>query len=95
VEACAYIAWPGRRVCPYEDQERLLQHFLDAAGSGSAWAEHMLRLTPCDLWPFLRGRTLWLLGDSIAQARSRPARVHAKERQDQFTCFTKQHADQC
>lgn len=70
VEACAYIAWPGRRVCNYDDQERLLQHFLDAAANGSRWAENMLRMTPCDLWPFLRGRTLWLLGDSIAQARS-------------------------
>ncbi|KIZ01068.1 hypothetical protein MNEG_6895 [Monoraphidium neglectum] len=23
-----------------------------------------LELSPCDLWPYLRGRTLWLLGDS-------------------------------
>jgi hypothetical protein len=21
-----------------------------------------LKLSPCDLWPYLRGRTLWLLG---------------------------------
>ena len=29
-----------------------------------------LDFTPCDMWPFLRGRTLWILGDS--QARSKP-----------------------
>ena len=23
-----------------------------------------LQFTPCDLWPFLRGRTLWIIGDS-------------------------------
>lgn len=27
--------------------------------------ELALRLTPCDLWAHLRGRTLWLLGDSM------------------------------
>ena len=25
-----------------------------------------LQFTPCDMWPFLRGRTLWILGDSQA-----------------------------
>ena len=23
-----------------------------------------LTLTPCDFWPFVRGRTIWFLGDS-------------------------------
>lgn len=27
-------------------------------------------MTPCDWWPFLRGRTLWLVGDSITQVGS-------------------------
>ena len=26
-----------------------------------------LQFTPCDMWPFLRGRTLWILGDSQAR----------------------------
>jgi hypothetical protein len=47
----------------------LLQHFLDRAANGSALATNLLQLTPCDLWPFIRGRTLWLLGDSLTQVR--------------------------
>lgn len=27
----------------------------------------MLALTPCDLFPLIRGRTVWLVGDSIMQ----------------------------
>ena len=66
-EYCAYAPHADRRVCPHEDQERLLQHFLDRADNGSAWAANMLRMTPCDLWPFIKGRTLWVMGDSITQ----------------------------
>ena len=29
--------------------------------------ESLLRMVPCDLWKALRGRTLWLVGDSQAQ----------------------------
>ncbi len=54
-------------MCPHDDQDRLLQHFLDRAQSGSQWAANMLQLTPCDLWPFIQGRTIWLMGDSIMQ----------------------------
>lgn len=64
---CHYIFHHGARVCPHEDQDRLLQHFLDRASSGSQWATNMLQLTPCDLWPFIHGRTVWLMGDSITQ----------------------------
>lgn len=67
---CHYIFHHGARVCPHEDQDRLLQYFLDRAASGSQWALNMLQLTPCDLWPFIQGRTLWLMGDSITQAHT-------------------------
>lgn len=30
-------------------------------------ARELLELTPCDLYSFIRGRTLWLVGDSIQQ----------------------------
>lgn len=30
-------------------------------------ARELLDLTPCDLFSFIRGRTLWLIGDSIQQ----------------------------
>lgn len=26
----------------------------------------MLTLTPCDMWPYLAGRTLWVIGDRYA-----------------------------
>lgn len=29
--------------------------------------ESILAATPCDLWRFLRGRTLWIMGDSQSQ----------------------------
>ena len=32
-------------------------------------ARELLELTPCDLYPFIRGRTLWLIGDSIQQVQ--------------------------
>ena len=32
-------------------------------------ARELLELTPCDLYSFIRGRTLWLVGDSIQQVQ--------------------------
>ena len=29
-------------------------------------------MTPCDLFPLLKGRTVWLLGDSIMQVSGPP-----------------------
>lgn len=37
---------------------------------GAAGAKDLLELTPCDLFPYVRGRTLWLVGDSMMQVRS-------------------------
>lgn len=76
---CHYTFHHGRRVCPHDDQDRLMQHFLDRAHSGSAWAANMLQLTPCDLWPFIQGRTVWLMGDSITQVGG-PTQGHSLER---------------
>ena len=30
----------------------------------------LMELTPCDVFPYLRGRTIWLVGDSMMQVRS-------------------------
>ena len=30
-------------------------------------AQELLGLTPCDMWPYFRGRTTWLVGDSMMQ----------------------------
>lgn len=32
--------------------------------------DSLLRMVPCDMWRALRGRTLWLVGDSQAQVRA-------------------------
>ena len=43
------------------------------AAKGAPGARELLELTPCDLWPFLRGRTLWLVGDSMMQVCAQDA----------------------
>ncbi|KAK9825923.1 hypothetical protein WJX81_007164 [Elliptochloris bilobata] len=54
-------------VCPRTDQERLTRDFVERAEAGDTGARDLLRTTPCDLFPFLRGRTTWLIGDSMQQ----------------------------
>lgn len=34
---------------------------------GSWWAEKALTLQPCDLWQVLKGRTTWVVGDSVTE----------------------------
>ena len=63
---CAYEP-PYAKVCSPAQLRRLYSYFLGRAKSGSQWAEGMLRLTPCDLWPFIERRTMWLLGDSTTE----------------------------
>ena len=58
---------PAAKVCSPAQLNRLYEYFLGTASNGSQWAEGMLRLTPCDLWPHIIGRTLWLLGDSTTE----------------------------
>ncbi len=79
---CAYdseLSHTGAPICPAAEQATLLAHFAGRAGAGDAWAANMLRMTPCDLWPFLRGRTLWLLGDSITQEAMRASECFLQE----------------
>ncbi|KAF6252526.1 hypothetical protein COO60DRAFT_1552723, partial [Scenedesmus sp. NREL 46B-D3] len=47
----------------------------------------MLQLTPCDLWPHLRGRTLWVIGDSMAKDLYRALRCFLIEFQDLHTYY--------
>ena len=42
--------------------------------------DSLLRMVPCDLWRALRGRTLWLVGDSQAQVRRAAGWVDAGSR---------------
>ena len=63
-------------VCP---RWRQFQHTAHLCSKDRAWRLRDLLVekelwgpllaTPCDLWPHLRGRTLWILGDSQARLR--------------------------
>ena len=57
--------WAG--VCQFVEGERCSAGV--RAELLAAWLkrghELALTLTPCDLWPYLAGRTLWLVGDSM------------------------------
>jgi hypothetical protein len=56
-------------VCPDWQQEQLLAFMIDSAERGRPGFKEMLMMTPCDIFPLLRGRTLWLMGDSMMQVR--------------------------
>ena len=43
---------------------------LRRAERGAAGMRELMEMTPCDIFPYLRGRTVWLVGDSMMQARS-------------------------
>ncbi|CAL8468940.1 g8481 [Coccomyxa elongata] len=64
-----YSKFSGFRgpVCPEWLQEQLLTWMIESAERGRPGFKEMLTMTPCDLFPLLRGRTLWLMGDSMMQ----------------------------
>ena len=57
-------------VCPDWLQEQLLSWMIESAERGRPGFREMLTMTPCDIFPLLRGRTLWLMGDSMMQVRA-------------------------
>ncbi|CAL5221674.1 g3905 [Coccomyxa viridis] len=54
-------------VCPDWLQEQLLSWMIESAERGRPGFKEMLTLTPCDLFSLVRGRTMWLMGDSMMQ----------------------------
>ena len=54
-------------VCPDWLQEQLLGWMIESAERGRPGFREMLTMTPCDLFSLVRGRTLWLMGDSMMQ----------------------------
>lgn len=54
-------------VCRPDSQAELLDFWLGRADRGAPGVRDMLTSTPCDLWPFIQGRTVWVVGDSLAQ----------------------------
>ncbi len=54
-------------MCPDWLQEQLLSWMIESAERGRPGFKEMLTMTPCDLFSLVRGRTLWLMGDSMMQ----------------------------
>ena len=36
---------------------------------GAVGVREMMEMTPCDIFGYIRGRTVWLVGDSMMQVR--------------------------
>ena len=53
--------------CKMEDRKKLVSWLSDFARKGAQWAEDILTFKPCDLWPQIRGKTVWIIGDSVSQ----------------------------
>lgn len=70
VTARSHVQGP---VCAEWEQKKVMKQLVERATAGSPGMQEMLTLTPCDLWPWLRGRTLWLVGDSMMQQMSKAA----------------------
>ena len=66
---CAHVCRFRGPVCPDWLQEQLLSWMIESAERGRPGFRDMLTMTPCDLFSLIRGRTLWLMGDSMMQVR--------------------------
>ena len=56
-------------VCPKEMQEGLGERLREAAAEGHEWAQEILLFRPCQLFPYMQGRTLWIIGDSMSKVQ--------------------------
>ncbi len=44
----------------------------------------MMEMTPCDIFAYIRGRTVWLVGDSMMQVRCNSSNTYPPT---EHTCF--------
>ena len=56
-------------MCPGWLKWQIASDWVKRAEQDSPGMKEMLGLTPCDLFPFIRDRTLWLIGDSLTLVR--------------------------
>ena len=61
----------GAPQCPEEVQDELQTRLRRAAQDGHVWAKDMLTVRPCELFSYLEGRTLWIIGDSMSKVSLR------------------------
>lgn len=59
----------GPPACPSDVVDDIVAGLVARADGGSPFARAALTLAPCDLWPSLEGRTLWIVGDNEAAVR--------------------------
>ena len=52
-------------MCPGWLKWQLGSDWVKRAEEGSPGVKDLLTLTPCDIFPYIRDRTLWLIGDSL------------------------------
>ena len=48
-------------ICPPQQRQAVASYYTSSESGGFA---DILRISPCDLWPLIRGRRLWIIGDS-------------------------------
>lgn len=53
--------WTDFMICPKEKQASVAAYYTNKEVAGF---KELVRFSPCDLWPLIRGRTLWVVGDS-------------------------------
>lgn len=58
--------------CPDGMRKELSAWLRERAGSGAQWAADALLLQPCDLFPLIKGRNVWVAGDSMSQVPPLP-----------------------
>lgn len=61
---CRYQYEPS---CPIEGRQELTGWLRYWSDRGGKWAEDILLIKPCQLWPHLINRVTWMVGDSMTQ----------------------------
>ena len=58
--------------CPVESRWKIVHNLIvQYRETGAGWAADALELKPCDMWQQLRGRTTYVIGDSLSQVTKR------------------------
>ncbi len=63
---CSYQAgwektWTDFMICPKEKQASVAEYYTSKDVTGF---RDLAEFSPCNLWPLIRGRTLWIVGDA-------------------------------
>ena len=53
--------WTDFMICPKEQQASVADYYTNKDVAGF---KELVNFSPCQLWPLIRGRTIWIVGDS-------------------------------